>query len=171
MELAMGLFDQILGAVAGGAGQQNSEMGAIMNVVSQLSGTHGVDPSMMNGVLSAVAGQAQTALKGHSNPLQAVADLQGTEHNPASVDALFGGQQAQVAESVAQQTGLNASTVTAMLPTLLPVVMGMLHQGGGGQAQPGQAQGNPLLTAFLDSDHDGDTDISDILNLAGRFFK
>lgn len=166
----MGLFDQILGAVAGGAGQQNSEMGTIMNVVSQLSGTHGVDPNMMNGLLSAVAGQAQTALQSHPNPMQAVADLQGTEHNPAAVNALFGGQQAQVAQSVAQQTGLSASAITAMLPTLLPVVMGMLHQGGGGgQAQPGQ--GNPLLNAFLDSDHDGDTDISDMLNLAGRFFK
>ncbi len=166
----MGLFDQILGAVAGASGQQNNELGTIMNVVGQLSSNHGVDPSMMNGLLTTVAAQVQTALQNHPNPQQAVADLQGTEHNPGAVDALFGGQQGQVTQAVAQQTGLNASTIEAMLPTLIPVVMSMLHQGGGsGQAQSGQ--GNPLLNAFLDADHDGDTDISDMLNFAGRYMK
>lgn len=165
----MGLFDQILGAVAGASGQQNNEMGTIMKAVSQLSNNEGIDPSMMNSLLTAVAAQVQKALQNHPNPQQAVADLQGTEYNPATVEVLFGDQQTQVAQTTAQQTGLNVSTIQAMLPTLIPIVLSMLNQGGRTQGQSGQ--GNPLLNAFLDADRDGDTDIHDMLNFAGRFMK
>jgi len=42
---------------------------------------------------------------------------------------------------------------------------GAMTQGGA----PGASGGNPLLNAFLDGDHDGDTDLGDLMSMAGRF--
>ena len=76
-------------------------------------------------------------------------------------------QQNAVAAAVAEKTGLDANQVMVMLPMVIPIVMKFLNQGS---AKAGtQVQGNPLVTAFLDGDGDGDVDMGDVLKMAGKF--
>jgi hypothetical protein len=52
------------------------------------------------------------------------------------------------------------------LPLLIPVVLKFLQQGNTKQTGAGR---NSVLSTFLDSDGDGDTDIGDAMSIAGRF--
>ena len=60
----MGLFDQILGAVAN-PNQEGSmgQIGNIINTVQQLSGNTGASSSDMQSLLSVVGGQVRSALQ------------------------------------------------------------------------------------------------------------
>jgi len=53
-----------------------------------------------------------------------------------------------------------------MLPILVPLVLNLLQTGTGVQSQGGA---NPVLNAFLDADRDGDVDIADAMQMAGRY--
>jgi hypothetical protein len=180
----MGLLDQIMGAVANPNQQANpDQLSALFGAVQQMSGNHGVDASATQAVLSALGGQVKGALQqqqqaGGADAVAAIVNqLSGTNPNAGALDMLFGGNQQQVVQSVSQQSGVNASTIQAMLPALIPVVMGVLQSGALTGGAPGgvpgaQAQGgNPILNAFLDGDRDGDTDLGDLMSMAGRFMK
>jgi hypothetical protein len=41
----------------------------------------------------------------------------------------------------------------------------------GASTENPQAAANPVLNAFLDADGDGKIDMTDVMNLAGRFLK
>ena len=71
--------------------------------------------------------------------------------------------QQQVAEMVAQRTGLNIENILQMLPTVVPLVLNFLKSGNI------QAGGNPVLSAFLDADGDGDVDMADLMQMASRY--
>jgi hypothetical protein len=176
----MGLLDQLMGAVANPNQQANpDQLGAIFNTVQQMSGNHGVDSSATQAVLSALGGHVKTALQqqhqtgGADGVAAMVSQLSGMNPNAGALDAVFGGNQQQVVQSVAQQSGVNAGTIQAMLPALLPVVMSVLQSGamnqGGAPGAGAQQGGNPILNAFLDGDHDGDTDLGDLMSMAGKF--
>jgi hypothetical protein len=53
-----------------------------------------------------------------------------------------------------------------LLPILVPLVLNLLNSG---HHQDPQQGGNSVLKGFLDSDRDGDVDISDALKMAGQF--
>ena len=55
-----------------------------------------------------------------------------------------------------------------MLPTLIPLVLKFLQSGATQSAGQGSVD-NTVLNRFLDSDGDGDVDISDALSLAKGF--
>jgi hypothetical protein len=176
----MGLLDQLMGAVSNPNQQANpDQLGSLFNAVQQMAGNNGVDSSATQAVLSALGGQVRGALqqqqqtRGADGVAAIVSQLSGTSPNAGALDALFGGNQQQVVQSVSQQSGVNASTIQAMLPALIPVVMGVLQSGAMNQGgAPGaQGGGNPLLNAFLDGDGDGDTDLGDLMSVAGRFMK
>ncbi|MCU0567912.1 MAG: DUF937 domain-containing protein [Oculatellaceae cyanobacterium Prado106] len=182
----MPLLDLLMGAVSNPNQQASSnQLGTIFNTVQQLSGNHGVDASATQAILSALGGQVKGALQQQSQTngpdavSSIVSQLSGMNANPSAIGALFGGNQQQVVQAVSQQSGVNAGTIQAMLPALIPVVMSVLQSGAltqgapGAQAVPGgnPAGGNPLLNAFLDSDRDGDTDLGDIMSMAGRFMQ
>jgi Bacterial protein of unknown function (DUF937) len=162
----MGLFDQILGAV-GNSNQQGglSQLVGIVNTVQQISNNTGADTSTIQSVLSVVGKQVHSSLqeKQATEGTEAVQDLvnqfAGTSADSQAVDSLFSSDiQQQVAEKAAQRTGLDAEMIQQLLPTLVPLVLNFLQSGG-----------NPLLNKFLDSDGDGDVDISDAIKLASRF--
>lgn len=175
----MGLLEQLMGAVSNPNQQANpDQLGAIFNTVQQLSGNQGIDPSATQAVLSALGGHVKAALQqqqqtnGTEGVAAMVSQLSGTTPSAGALDAVFGGNQQQVVQSVSQQSGVNASTIQAMLPALIPVVMGVLQSGAMTQGGvPGASGGNPLLNAFLDGDQDGDTDLGDLMSMAGRFMK
>jgi Bacterial protein of unknown function (DUF937) len=172
----MGLLDQLMGAVANPNQQANpDQLSAIFNTVQQMSGNHGVESNATQAVLSALGGHVKTALQqqqqtvGTDGVAAIVDQFSGTSPNPGALDALFGGNQQQVVQSVSQQSGVNASTIQAMLPALIPVVMSVLQSGAMNQGGAPSAGGNPILNAFLDGDRDGDTDLGDLMSMAGRF--
>ena len=175
----MGLLDQLMGAVANPNQQANpDQLSAIFNTVQQMSGNYGVESNATQAVLSALGGHVKTALQqqqqtvGTEGVAAIVNQVSGTHPNAGALDALFGGNQQQVVQSVSQQSGVNASTIQAMLPALIPLVMSVLQSGAMNQGgATGAGGGNPILNAFLDGDRDGDTDLGDLMSMAGRFMR
>jgi hypothetical protein len=53
-----------------------------------------------------------------------------------------------------------------MLPILVPLVLKFLQSGNNTQNPQGS---NPVLNTFLDADGDGDVDIADAMQMAGRY--
>lgn len=171
----MGLFDQILSAVSNPQQQANpSQLAGILGAVEQLTGKTGIDPATINSVLSVLGNHVRTALQTQqatAGPEQAhatVAQYGGTEANPQAVQAVFGQQQQQVVQDTAQKTGVAAATIQSLLPVVVPIILNLLRSGANTQ-NPQHA--NPVLSTFLDSDGDGDTDVSDLIGLVGRFMR
>jgi Bacterial protein of unknown function (DUF937) len=192
----MSLFEQILGAVASSQQQGSaSELGSILGMAQQLSGNHGVDPAMMQMLMSAVGGHVQSSLQdqqasyGGDHVQNLVNQFSGTSASSQALSAVFGGGEQQVASAISQRTGMDPSLVMSLLPTLVPLVLGMLNQGapvqgGGGDAMGaamgalgtlagggggGAASSNPVLNMFLDKNHDGNVDLGDAMGLAAQF--
>lgn len=172
----MGLFDQILGAIDNPNQQASpNQIGNILGMVQQMAGSQGVDSNATQAVLSIVGGHVRSALQqqaasGGSGQAEAIVNQFGSANpNAAAVQSIFSPQQQQsVVQDAAQRTGLNAGTVQAMLPILVPIVLNLLKTGA---SNPGaQQQSNPVLGAFLDADNDGAVDIGDAISIAGRFF-
>jgi hypothetical protein len=171
----MGLFDQILGAIDNPNQQASpNQLGSILGAVEQLSGTQGVDAGTTQLAMSVLGGHVRSALQnvrsnsGDAQAQQIVNQFSGTNPNPQAVESLFGGGQVmQIVQDIAQRTGLNNATVQAMIPMLVPLVLNLLKTGSNTQ-NPNQG-GNPVLSAFLDADGDGDVDITDTISMASRF--
>jgi len=173
----MGLFDQILGAVAN-PNQQGSlgQLGSIVNTVQQMSDQTGTNPSTIQSVLSLVGGQVRSALQqkqatdGNESAQTLVNQYAGTSPNPQAVDSLFSpGIQQQVAQEAAQRTGLDAGIVQQLLPVAVPLVLKFLQSGA--NAQNPQTGGNSVLNSFLDADGDGDVDIADAIQMASQHIR
>ncbi|GAP98961.1 hypothetical protein NIES2104_55180 [Leptolyngbya sp. NIES-2104] len=171
----MGLFDQIMSAVANPQQQASTnQLGSILGVAQQVAGNQGIDSNTTQTVMSLLGGyvrsslQNQQASQGSGHVQSLVNQFSGLGSNPQAVSALFpGGAQQQVSENIAQQTGLNAGTIQSMLPVLVPLVLNLLQSGSAQQG--GQSAGNPVLNAFLDADRDGDVDVGDVMGMAGQF--
>ncbi len=178
----MGLFDQIVSAINNPTQEASSaQLSNVLNTVQQVAATQGIDLSKAQSILSVLGSHVRTALQekqatqGASTTASLVNQLAGSTGGLQAVQQLFNpNQQEQVAQDVAQKTGLNMAAIQNMLPVLIPVVMNLLKMGNAqpqaGAAPPtGAAGGNPLLNAFLDADGDGDVDVGDAINLASRF--
>jgi len=170
----MGLFDQIVGAIANPDQQANpDQLGSILGAVQQLSGNTGIDPGTSQTVMSMVGGyvrsalQQQQAMGGTEQAENIVNQFSGLGANPSAVSALFGpDQQSQIANEISQRTGLSQAQVLGALTLLVPIVLKMLQSGASNQGQPGS---NNVLGAFLDANHDGEVDIADAIGMAGQF--
>jgi Bacterial protein of unknown function (DUF937) len=165
----MSLFDAIVGAIAN-PDQQGStdQLSSILGAVQSLTGTHTGDSGNSANLMSAVGSVVQSALQNHQANVgtDGVANLvnqvaNGDVSNP--VQALFGGQEQQVVDMISQQTGIDASQITGMLPTMLPMVLQLLQSGNSNSG------GNSVLNTFLDSNHDGSLDLGDLMSQAGQF--
>lgn len=171
----MGLFDQIINAIDNSNQQGNAgQLDNILNTVQQVSNNTGTDPSTVQSALGIVGNyvrsalQEKQAIEGNQAAQSVVNQFGGTSPNSQAVNSLFAPfLQQQLAETVAQRTGLNAGMVQQLLPILVPVVLNLLKSGA--NSQNPQAGGNPVLNSFLDSDGDGDVDITDAIQLASRY--
>lgn len=169
----MGIFDQVMGAIQDPNREASiGQLGQIVSMAQQVAQASNANSSTTQQAASVVGSFVQSALKEkqQSQGLDAVLDLvqQGTTDGAGVLPKLFSpDQQSAIATTVSEKTGLDADQVIAMLPMVIPIVMKFLNQGA---AKTGtQAQGNPLVTAFLDGDGDGDVDMGDVLKMAGRF--
>ena len=165
----MSLFDAIVGAIANPDQQGNTDqLSSILGAVQSLTGSHTGDPNNSTNLMSAVGSVVQSALQNHqanvgtdgvTNLVNQVAS--GDVSNP--VQALFGGQEQQVVDTISQQTGIDASQISGMLPTILPMVLQLLQSGNSSSG------GNSVLNTFLDGNQDGSVDLGDLMSQAGRF--
>jgi hypothetical protein len=184
----MSFFDQILSAIEDPQQQASpDQLGSILGAVDQLSGANGIDPAMMQTVMSLVGGAVQSSLQeqqssmGPDHVMGLLNQFSGTSHNPNALGAILNsGMQQQVASGISQKTGLDAGLILGLLPVLVPVVLNLINGGssqpGGGMGQampqqPATTGGNPLLNAFLDSDRSGTVDLGDALNMASQYLR
>ncbi len=166
----MSLFDAIAGAIAN-PDQQGStdQLGSILGAVQAIAGSQMGDSGNSNALMSAVGSVVQGALQnqqmnvGTEGVESLINQFAGGGTSTEAVQALFGGQEQQVVEAIAQQTGMDASQISGLLPTLLPLVLQLLQSGSS------NGGGNSVLNTFLDGDHDGDVDLGDLMAQAGRF--
>jgi hypothetical protein len=187
----MSFFDQILTAIADPNQPASADgLGSILGAVQQASSQHGVEPDMMQSVVSLLGGAVQSSLQdqqdahGSDHVMGILNQFSGGGSNTGAMNALFSpDMQQQVAGGISQKTGLDASVILGLLPMLLPVVLNLIQgggqqgamgggMGGGGMtAQPAAAAGNPLLNAFLDRDRSGSVDLGDALNMASQYLQ
>ncbi|UFP94519.1 DUF937 domain-containing protein [Gloeobacter morelensis] len=168
----MGLFDHILAAITNPEQQASQgQVASVLGTLQRQGQAHGTDSQALAQLLSVVGQQVRGALqqqRADAGPQQAQTTVQrysGTEANPQAVQALFGARQPQVVQEAANRTGIDASTIQALLPIVIPLILQLL-QGGTNSRNP--QQGNPLLGTFLDTDNDGDVDLGDMVRMAGR---
>ena len=176
----MGLFDQILGAIDD-PNQQASpdQLSNSLNTVQQAAETHGVPTAATTDVMSVLGGYVRSALQQHEatngqgSAATLVNQFGGTNPSAAAMQTLFNPtQQQEVAQAIAQRTGVSASAIMGMLPILVPIVLNLLKSGAsahGSAAQSAPAGSNPVLNSFLDANGDGNVDIGDAMSMAGRY--
>ncbi len=182
----MGLFDQVLGALNNPSQQASTDqLGSILGVVQQLSGSQGgADATATQAVISVVGSYVRSSLQqrrsvnGQADAEQVVNQFSGTNPNPDAVNALFSAsQQNEIAQAASQRTGLNAETIQSMLPLVIPIVLNLLQSGNQNSAptqpspspSPSTSASNSVLNAFLDADNDGQVDVADAISMASRF--
>lgn len=174
----MGLLTQVMGAIQDPNCQASmGQMGQIFTAAKQLSQANNTDSATMQQVATVVGGYVRSALQEKRNQdgtaaAQAVV-RQGSTDGMAALSALFNqSQQQQLAQAVSQKTGIDANQVIALLPMLIPLVMKLLNQGepkGSAPASASPTGNNPILSAFLDGDGDGDVDLGDMIGMASKF--
>lgn len=170
----MGLFDQIINAIDNPSQQASSgQLGDIVSTVNQLSNNSNTDPSTIQTALSVVGNYARSALQnkrvheGEQQTQEFVNQFGGTQPSTQAVQLLFNTPQIQqIVQEVASRTGLSSDTIQSMLPFLVPIVLKFLQSGNNTQNPQGS---NPVLNSFLDADNDGDVDIADAMQMAGRY--
>ncbi len=175
----MGMFDVIAGAIANPATQgSNSQVASILGAVQQMAGQQqGMSAAATPALMSTVGNFVRSSLQdkrqtqGDNAVENLIGQFAGTSPNADAVQALFNpGQQEEVAGAVASKTGMNSQAVMALLPMLVPLVLNLLKTGSSKAGTAGAAAtGNPVLSAFLDNDGDGDVDLGDLMSKASRF--
>jgi Bacterial protein of unknown function (DUF937) len=187
----MGLFYDVLSSINNPNLQGNvNTLETLTQTIQQVAGNNGIDAATTQSMMSTVGNYLRSALKDQ----QGSVGNQQLENliNQASGDNVLGGLlgglgglaggtastavlqslipasvQQQIVNGIAQKTGLKAEMIQGILPVLIPAVLGLLKMGAptaGGL--PGR---NPLLSAFLDGDRDGDVDLGDAFKFASRF--
>jgi hypothetical protein len=170
----MGLFFEVLSAI-NNPNQQGSadQLSTLMNSVQQLGAGRGINAPTLQTALSAVGNFIQPALKqqstagGDRSLDQLVGQLADSTAGTGALQSLLSPQlQQQMVQSVSQRTGLSDNTLQTLLPGLLSTAMGFLNMGAN---KPGVSGSNPVLSAFLDSDRESDTDLGTVFKFASRF--
>ncbi len=174
----MGLFDQVMKAVADPSRQASaSQLTNILGAAKQIGQQNNADSSTMQQAMSVIGGFVRTSLneKRQAEGEEAAQALieQGAANGAAVIPQLFNNtQMTEMVAAVAQKTNLNTNQVQGILPMVLPLVMQFLNTGSQKKGAPGAAPAtgsNPVLTAFLDGDGDGDVDMGDMMGMAGKF--
>ncbi len=170
----MGLFDQVIGAIADPKRQASAgQMTQILGDAKQVARQNNADSSSMQQAMSVIGGFVRSSLqeKRQARGNEAAQSLidEGAANGAAVIPHLFNSTQlTEMISAVTQKTNLNANQVQGILPMVIPLVMRFLSAGNTKQGAPSPGN-NPILTAFLDGDGDGDVDMGDLLGMAGKF--
>lgn len=170
----MSIFNQILNAIDNPEKEASTnQLNSILDTVQQLSGSYQTNPDAVQSAISIVGNYTKSALRqqrSNGNMAQVnqlVNQFGGTRANSQILSTLFSTSQVQdMIQQISRRTGLNAGTITAMLPILVPLVLNLLKTGNN---KHNLQQQNPVVSSFLDSDGDGDVDLNDALGMASRY--
>jgi hypothetical protein len=170
----MSLFNQILGAINNPEQEASSnQLGSILDTVQQLSNSYNTNPSTIQSAMSIVGGFTRSALQqkrntgGEAQVQNIINQFAGTQANSQVLSMLFNSSQLQaMIQQISSRTGINAQTVQAMLPILVPLVLNFLKTG---KSISDRQSANPVLSSFLDANGDGEVDIADAMMMASRY--
>ena len=172
----MSLFNQILGAISDPSKEASqSQLTSIINTVQTLSQNYDANPSTIQTAMSVVGKYTKNALQekrqeeGEVGTQKLISQFAGTTANNQILDLLFSTPQLNsLTQEVETKTNLNQGTIQSILPVLVPLILNFLKTGNDSGSS---FTSNPILTSFLDKDGDGDVDIADAIQLAGKYIQ
>lgn len=169
----MSLFFDVLSAINNPNQQGNVEqLGSVVDSLEQLASRQGLAMEQMTTMLDSLGGALQPVLQDQASALGVGAleglltKLSGSGSLGLLQVAIPRSIQQEIIQAVASQTGVQADQIQAMLPQLIPAIMGLLAMGA---AKPGTSGQNGLLTAFLNSEQGQSTDLGTVITFANRF--
>lgn len=169
----MSLFFDVLSAINNPNQQGNVEqLGSVVDSLQQLASHQGLAMEQMTAMLDSLGEALQPVLQDQASAL-GVGPLEGLLTKLSGSGSLGLLQvaiprpiQQEIIQAVAKQTGLQADRIQAMLPQLIPAIMGLLAMGS---AKPGTSGQNGLLSAFLEGAPGQGTDLGTVIKFADRF--
>jgi hypothetical protein len=193
----MSLLDSILASIANPAQRgSNNDLQDLINLGGTLSQTQGQQAGIQP-ILEVLGKHTKSALneqrqaEGDQAVNETVTAISEGSPDVHSIQGLYGERRFDsMLSEIGSKTGLNSQAILSILPMVLPVLMRLLSSGApatpatpgasipatpqpaapqtaGAAAQPGS---NQVLNQFLDSDGDGDVDMTDLFNTASRLF-
>lgn len=169
--LKSGLDENILGAISSKTGIDTN---SIQDIVSQVA------PQLVDG-----AKQNLTSTNDSSNLIDMISNtnLDSLKNNPDAIDSsnntnmlgeLFSSlntNENDVANELSAKSGIDASSISSLLPMLAPLVMGAINQKTNLSASDTSNTNDitSMLTNFIDQDNDGSV-VDDLMGMAKKFF-
>lgn len=189
----MNFFDVLVSSIQDPqAGTQKSDLQGLLGALTGAT-SQSVSPQMPAGAAEGLAGAIGNFLKpalreaGQSGGIQGIDALLGSlkqdANSPQQLERTIGRERMQQMVNNAQQkSGLSPGMIMSMLPVVLPAVVSLLQSGarsGASAAQTSATAGdplgalasNPLLKSFMDSDGDGDVDMTDLVAMGSKFLR
>lgn len=167
----MGLFDIIQSAIAAPETEGNpNQIESILNTVQNLSNSNNTSTTAVQSAMSIVGNYTRSALQekrdneGEGQVEQIINQFAGVQPSNQVVNMLFTTPMLQqMVGEIGGKTGMNPAIIQGMLPQLVPLVLNFLKTGSNSLGS------NPVLSAFLDADGDGDVDIADLMQLSSKY--
>ncbi|MEI6379436.1 MAG: DUF937 domain-containing protein [Cyanobacteriota bacterium ELA615] len=169
----MGLIFDVLSAINDPKKVASVEsLGGIYDGIQQLAGNHGLNSAATQSIVSSVGDQLRTSLQKQATGGNAV-DIAGLIGKFATGSSTGASLQSLIPDSAQQlllkgmtdKLGLSSTGALGLVGSLAPLLLKFLNLGSSSQG----VGSNPILTTFLDSNHDGNVDLGDALKFAGRF--
>jgi hypothetical protein len=194
----MNFFDVLVSSIQDPqAGTQKSDLEGLLGALlgGEPSGTPGqtrqLPPDAAEGLAGTIGSVLKPALReaGEQGGIQGIdallGSLQQNANSPQALERTLGhDRMEQMVNQAQKKSGLPTDTIMQMLPVILPALVALLQSGARSgspapAAQTGATAGdplaglasNPLLKGFLDSDGDGDVDMTDLINLGSKFLR
>lgn len=167
------------------------QSGLSSNSLNQMSQRSGLDSSSIGSIIAKVAPalmqKANENFKGDRDSSELVnminrTNLDQVDNQTLDVSAgnemlgqLTGSKQESrsLASSIGDSLGIDASSITKLLPMIAPFALGMLNKQARSSNLTDSQDTNSItsmLSSFLDQDNDGSV-ADDLLGMAGKFFK
>ena len=189
----MNFFDVLVSSIQDPqAGTQKSDLEGLLGALTGAT-RQGAPSQMPSGAAEGLAGAIGNVLKpalreaGQSGGMQGIDALLGSltqnANSPQQLERTIGhDRMEQMVNKAQQKSGLSPEMIMSMLPVVLPAVVSLLKSGarsGAPAAQTGATAGdplgalasNPLLKSFMDSDGDGDVDMTDLVAMGSKFLR
>jgi hypothetical protein len=159
----MGLFFELLNSINDPKQSGNiDQLSGVLTAATHVAQQNNLDPTMMQGVLSAMSGPMRSTLQSGGNPMDILSSVMSG--NPSAIGNLFTPQlQQQMIQTVAQKTGISSTVLQMAIPLLIPVVLNVFKMGDG---SAGKLDTNSLLSTFLQGDR---ADLGQVMKYADRF--
>ena len=165
------MFFEVLSAINNPSQQASvSQLEQITQSAKTIASSQGINPNQMQLMMTVLGGALQPILKQKQSQLGAgqLASMVGRAGDISVMASIISPQlQQQLAQTVTQRTGMQASVAQTLVPQLLPVILNLFNMG---TPTPGSVGGtNSLLSTFLDGNRSSNTDLGHVMKFADRF--